>query len=333
MKSTYQHNIIISLFLTLLMFISSFFIDIDVEKLYSNINYLNIFSKIGTYLFSHLIFSNFLAVCFLILISISLYYVNESYLQVARNSWTLSFIFIFLVSMAPSCIYFSKYHIAGLLIIWALYYNVRFIMEEKYKRSSIFMNILILSLISLILPKFIWLEMLVLIFNLMFGKVHFLKYFLISLSAILLPFLYVISINFLSTGGFEIQAFITGFTSRIFFDPFSIHMGSMTSNILTSLIIFSFIYILISMVNRYNKFTVNKKIYLGLLTFYAGIVFSLMVFNDFSGKQSLSIIFYTLSSTLIFECFYNTKYKKFISILIGVGITMIFLDRISIFLI
>lgn len=143
------------------------------------------------------ILSHAAALACIILISLSLYYINNNCFLVSPNSSLLPSIFLLMVFANPSSIAFSRYHIVGLIMIWSVFFGVKYLSDEKEKIGMLFFSVLLASISAIVLPPMAWVFAALFVINFFLRPVGFVKYLLTCVSAAILPFIYIFSYRYM----------------------------------------------------------------------------------------------------------------------------------------
>lgn len=137
--------------------------------------------------------SSALAITLMLLVAVFLAYVNSDRLQYSSDSMLLYGYFLLIVFSFPSSIILTEYHLAVLLLLFAIYSMMRYVNEEGSKVTCAFYSGLSVSAASVLVPPMIW----VLVYFFLSGifkrgKDSF-RFCLAFLSAALLPWIYILS--------------------------------------------------------------------------------------------------------------------------------------------
>lgn len=137
-----------------------------------------------------------LSVMALGLASVSMTYINRKMFMVTSSVDSLPLVFLLLVLSEPSSICFSEYHLAVILLPWAVYQTVRYVTYERPKPAYYFYSILLLSCSSLFVPALVWLVPLCTLSVLLLCPGRRVKVLLMTLGAAALPYAYMLSFRY-----------------------------------------------------------------------------------------------------------------------------------------
>lgn len=264
-------------------------------------------------------------------IGVSLYYINDSFFLVSKDSSILPMIYLLLVFSYPQAVYFSYYHVAALLFLWGLYYNVRLAVEEDKKINSLFLSTLLFSSVILIVPQFIWFVAIVFFTNITASKMNFFRYLPVCLAGFLMPFLYYFSIQYLFFD-FSFCEFSDTFTSALTtmsFDFGQIKIGFIFMiGMIVILALRSFFFI---MRHKSDFSTSSSKSF--SRGFYLAVIVLIIYFIYFSSiNPMIQLIVYIPVSVMIFAFLTNVEKKTEASLSLTLLLLSIFVGRISFFL-
>lgn len=133
-------------------------------------------------------------------ISFLLSYVNLRCFSYSPRSILLYGTYLIMILVIPGSLIFSQYHIAAMLVIWAIMYMFKFVVYEKLKYSHLFQAILCVSTASVLVPELLLYLLLFVFFG--FGRREYngLRIFYTIAGALILPWVYLLSISFLFEG-------------------------------------------------------------------------------------------------------------------------------------
>lgn len=135
--------------------------------------------------------SHILSIIILTVIAISLSYVNSNCFLFTSDSGLLWGSYLAIAFMTSGISYFTEYHIGALLLLWSIYFIIKFLTEENYKPSLLFYSILGISVTSSMIPPMIFLLPVFFIFSFSRGNGSWLKTLLTIIGGVLLPVLYI----------------------------------------------------------------------------------------------------------------------------------------------
>lgn len=137
--------------MVLFLYISAFFLDIAPVSSPTPLFWESLFST--SVIFGNSTLSMILSAIFIILIALSLYIFNNAY--TTGNNIMLPFIFVLLVVANPYVIFFSPIHIAALLMMWSIFYSVKY-RVNGHKSDSAFTCFFLLGLATFFIPCLVW---------------------------------------------------------------------------------------------------------------------------------------------------------------------------------
>ncbi|MFB0973850.1 MAG: hypothetical protein QMB59_04700 [Bacteroidales bacterium] len=148
--------------------------------------------------------SAIIAAAFTTINCFSLYYVGE---KVLPDKSIISFIpltYLMLTTAMPEARFFTPYHIVTLMMIWAFYCVVNFRMNER-NIEGLFLSILLVSVASLFYLPMLWFTLLLILVNLS-AEMDKLRYLLITITAIVTPYIIYFGLIYLFWNLGEVQA-------------------------------------------------------------------------------------------------------------------------------
>ncbi len=128
----------------------------------------------------------------LIIVSSSLYYLNERFLAVGKRVTMLPALYLVIALISPQTIYFSGSTIASFWLVWSLYHSL----NSSKSETSLFLTSFFVSISAIFEPLFIWLLPIPLIFSFS-GRVFNMRDFVMVLIAAILPFVFLFSGRYL----------------------------------------------------------------------------------------------------------------------------------------
>lgn len=132
--------------------------------------------------------------------AVSLTYINRKMFTVSSSVESMPVLYLLMVTVMPSSLSFSQFHIVALLFPWAVYQIVRYISYERPKPSYYFYGVLLVSCASVILPSIVWLLPLMMSAVMMMNIDRGFKVILMTVGGWVLPYVYVMSYLFFSGG-------------------------------------------------------------------------------------------------------------------------------------
>lgn len=284
----------------LMVAVSSFFLPLTQDASISRVFPLFRSSDIFSYVISFL---------FLIVILISMYYVNNKCFSFSSYSSLLPALYLLLVLSNPSTLLFSKYHILALLMIWSVYFIMIYITEKEEHKADLFLAVLLSSISALIFPPLVWIVAALFVITIMLRPSNFLNYSFIYLGAIVTPFIYLFAFDyFFSTVDFK--GYFTQFHEAIksvAFYTMEIDVITIVYYLfLTVLFIRSLVFLLN---NNRNVNTVAKRtITMGCMY----VVMTLLIFTFYKDYPSapIELVFYFPFSIICFYYFVNSTHQK-----------------------
>lgn len=272
--------------------------------------------------------SSVLSLSFLVCICISLYYINNSYFLTSNGSSFLPVIYLLLVFSFPEVVYFSFYHIAALLLIWGLYFNVKFLTVEDKKINYLFISVLLFSSMILIEPYFLWMMGIMFFINISPSKMNFFRYAAASIGAFLIPFIYYFSIRYLFFD-LSLPQYFDSFLSSLVLTSVKFPSMKISVIFMVSMIavvsLRSFFYIIAGRneLGSNSAKSFNRVLFLGFVTFILSFLYS-------SDVMSILVVFIPVSM-VIFAFLKSTKKKTEAKIVMTLLLLSIIVGRISLF--
>lgn len=138
--------------------------------------------------------SSLLSVVSLVILSISLSYVNSSCFHFSKDSSLLYGLYLAVILLNPESLHFSHYHAAALILPWSIYYLVGYISSEKPDPGSLFLSLMFLSTVALLVPQLVFFIPVYLYFSLSWGDLPFSKYLLTAAASLSLPWFILLSV-------------------------------------------------------------------------------------------------------------------------------------------
>lgn len=143
------------------------------------------------------ILSRILSFATLAIIAISLNYVNSGCFLFASDSCMLWGSYLSMVFLLPGISCFTEYHIGALLMLYALFFMIKYMSEERFKPSLLFLSMLSVSAAAAMIPPLFPLPAVFVILALFGGNENILKSILTMLSALSLPLIYLFCCNYI----------------------------------------------------------------------------------------------------------------------------------------
>lgn len=134
------------------------------------------------------------SVILLVLLSISLSYFGSAYYKVSRSQVLLYTLYIVFVLPVPGVLKFNGAYISAAALLWSAFYMIKFITQEKYSPSDLFISVLGLSLTALFTPETLPVVPVCLLFVFYNRNIFLLRSLVISIGALLVPWIWFISI-------------------------------------------------------------------------------------------------------------------------------------------
>ncbi len=155
------------------------------------------------------------SILLIILTFVSLYYISNIWFEAILKPKYIPMLYLLLVLSNPYSILFVKFHIVALIIVWAIFFNIKYLVEEQNKISSLFIAVLLLASASLIIPQIFWLILLLFINDVWSVRIGMFRYLATSIGALITPALYYIPIKLLILKEVP-STILTDFTDAIF---------------------------------------------------------------------------------------------------------------------
>jgi hypothetical protein len=148
--------------------------------------------------------SAIVAGAFTFLICFSIYYVGEKLMPDKNGIIFIPMMYLLISTAVPEARFFTPYHIVTLLMVWAIYCVVNFRMQER-NIEGLFLSIFLVGVASLFYLPMIWFTILLILVNLS-AEINKLKYLLVTLTAIITPFLIYFALIYLFWDFGNVQA-------------------------------------------------------------------------------------------------------------------------------
>lgn len=128
---------------------------------------------------------------------ISIGYINSNCFIFTSDSRLLYIPYLLAVLSLPETLYMTKYHLAGLLLVWSIYYTVNYINNEPHRIRYPFMAGLTVSCAAIFVPPLVYMAALLLIYIIYRRSQDVFRMLLAFFAACLVPWIYVISVNYM----------------------------------------------------------------------------------------------------------------------------------------
>ena len=172
----------------LFLLVSAFFFDWDYSQ--------SIFSSLK----DKVVLSSVISVVAFVIIGFSISYVNLRCFSYSARSVVLYGTYMMLALSVSGAFVFSQYHIAALLVIWAIMYLFKFVAYEKLKYSHLFMSMIYISTAAMLVPQLLVYLLLFIFFS--FGRREYsgAKILYTIFGAVIIPWIYLFAYLFLIDG-------------------------------------------------------------------------------------------------------------------------------------
>jgi len=239
----------------------------------------------------------------LIAICISLYYVNDSFFLVTKNSERLPILYMSLVLLSPNVILFSKYHILALLLIWNLYFEVQYLTKETKSNGPLFIGITLLVISVLIDPVMLWLLIVILPYNLKLLRGFHFNYFIIIMGSIFLSLFWYIGVSFIIHPELEtIKNLWINFSNKLTDIRIGDYNYKIYEVLLLCLIILIFILSRIKLLPRLkDSFNLGRNRAFKIASVYGIIILVLLIIYDSNFFSAASVLLFIPFVLLFFD--------------------------------
>lgn len=138
-----------------------------------------------------------LSIVLLVLLSISLSYFSSAYYKVSRSQVLLYTLYIVFVLLVPGIMKFDGAYISATALLWSAFFMIKFITQERYSPSDLFISVVGLSLTVVFAPEIVPVVPICLLFVFYNRNIFLLRSLVISIGALLIPWIWLVSILFI----------------------------------------------------------------------------------------------------------------------------------------
>lgn len=163
--------------------------------------------------------SHILAGLCLLATAVSLGYINSDCFIFSSDSRLLYLTYLMAVLSLPCAMTLTLYHIAALLVLWSMFYSLKYVNSENHRLYYAFVAGLLSSAASLMVPQLIYAGIFLLLYCIYRRTQDVLRLLLSYVSASLVPWIYVISWIYIF-GKSDISGFMAGYLSELSFPLF-----------------------------------------------------------------------------------------------------------------
>lgn len=270
-----------------------------------------------------------LSLVFFGLISFSLYYISNIWFEALFKPSFIPLLYLVLVLSNPYALIFSKFHVVALLIIWGLFFNIKYLLEEQKKISSLFLSILFLSSASLLIPQIFWLLLLLFITDIWSTKIGVFRYFATFIGALIIPALYYVPAKI-----FIYKETFSNIVSKFSNSLFKFSLPQVAEYTYFFLLFIIGLLVIISVISlfresKYLKLTHTRA--LKRVAEYGAVLILLFFFYNISTNLYQLLIYVPLSLLFVFY-FTHYKNKPIAKTLLVLLLSAIILFRIDAFI-
>ena len=137
------------------------------------------------------------SILILVLLSISLSYFSSAYYKVSRSQVLLYTLYIIFVLLVPGILKFNGAYISAATLLWSAFYMIKFITQERYSPSDLFISVQGLSLTALFTPELLPVVPICILFVFYNRNILLLRSLVISIGALLVPWIWLVSVIFI----------------------------------------------------------------------------------------------------------------------------------------
>lgn len=317
--------------IAIILYVSALYTPVKVQIPSVSLPFLFSGTQFAEMLGGHTFISALFAAIFLVAIAVSLYYTNDSFFLMTSQPRILPVMYLILAFSNPEAVFFSVYHLVAILLLWALYFNVRYAVEEENKMSSLFISVLLYSLASLILPMLIFVPVIFFFINLFYARGNYFKLVVVFLSALITPFLYLVSIRYLLPKA-EIAPYFDFFWKSLSNMSVDFTPRKMSDFFMLGMIAVVYIRSLFFVLKRRSSYNVSSSRAFNIGIIFSVILFLLIILYGSHISSLMQIILYIPVSLIIFAFIKHKESKNQSRVFIILMILSILMYRISCFI-
>ncbi|MDD2596043.1 MAG: DUF6427 family protein [Bacteroidales bacterium] len=279
------------------------------------------------YLFGHNLLSAVLSGVFLLAIAASTFFFNSAFSS--GINYLLPTLYMFLVLSNPYSVWFTPFHISGLLLIWTSFYSAKYRVTGQ-QFGDLFMIFFFLTISSFFYGGTIWMFPALLFINLMASE-HKFKYIVTSIVGLLLPLVLLSGINYLVNGWEDTLLLLQRYVGQLIdIEHKTIMFTAAEICRFVIIAIFTIIsaYHVFSNLDRYK--IVKSKSYLRVLLYLFVLLLIMLIFVS-NNKYPFGIIMYFPISLLFYE-YITENAKKRIGIYLFVFAIVFLAERMIYFI-
>ena len=260
-------------------------------------------------------------------ITVSVYVMVERCFLFPSHSILLPILTLFLISLFPESLYQYKVNIVSLILIWALYFNMKFVIEER-GFGALFISSMLLTIAAFIVPQLVWLIPFFLLLSLYYADFNP-RVAVVTIAGILTPVIYLTAYRFII--GEEVNI---GVLTDIFLPAFQITADSPFSVFSMEMLMLSVMLIAFLIAGGYTLINDRKqrvKMALALnMTLFTVVALLIIIFLFYMGSPELSFVLVSpCISILLFNIFKSSMSMKMTRIVCYIFIILTILIRIA----
>ena len=137
--------------------------------------------------------SHVLALLCLVLVAFSLGYVNTNSYLFTSDSSMLYLPYLLSVLVLPGAVSLTVYHMSALLVLWGMFYAVRYLNAETLRFDLLFISVLTSGVAAMMVPQLLYVEIFLFLYCLVSRGQDLSRFLLSGLAAAALPWIYILS--------------------------------------------------------------------------------------------------------------------------------------------
>ena len=260
-------------------------------------------------------------------IAVSIYVIVERYFLFSSQSVFLPLLTLFLTTLFPESLYQYETNIVTLILVWALYFSLKFTIEER-GFGALFISSGLLTVAAFITPQLIWLIPISLFLSLYYADFNP-RVPVVMLGGVLIPVVYLIAYRFIMREGVSVgflrDIFSSAFQITASF-PFSVFsVEALMLYVILAVFLIAAGYIIAN--NRKQRVKVALALNMTLLT---TVVLLMIIFLFYMANPELSFVLASpCISILLFNLFKSSMSMKMTRIVCYLLIILTILIRIA----
>ena len=260
-------------------------------------------------------------------ITVSVYLIVEHYFLFPSHSMLLPILTLFLLSLFPELLYQYKTNMVSLLLVWVLYFSLRFTIGER-GFGALFISFGLLAIVAFIVPQLIWLIP-VFFFLLLYYADFNPRVPVVMLGGFLTPVIYLTAYGFIEEEKMSIGVLRDFFTPAFQITasfPFSVFSMEI---LMLSVILAAFLIAGGYVIAKNRKQRVKVTLALNM-TLFTAVALLVIIFLFYMGNPKLSFVLAApYISILLFNLFKSSMSKKMTRVVCYLLIILTILIRIA----